>query len=372
MDLRACPLIEFTRALFYGDMSLKNAPIILGVESSCDETAVCLLQDQVVLSAQLFSQIALHSAWGGVVPEIASRDHVRRCLILIDQALKEAGLQKDDIDLIAYTAGPGLLGALFVGACVARGLAFALRKPYVPIHHMEAHLLVPLLESNVAPPFAALLVSGGHSQFYGVKAIGEYELVGETLDDAAGEAFDKVAKILKLGYPGGPALSALAAEGEASFDLPRPMCDRPGFDLSFSGLKTATLQLVQRLEAEGVLQDRLADVAASFQLAVVDTLVRKSERVLRYLEVNTLVVAGGVSANQCLRQALEARAIKRDWKIVYPRLDWCTDNGVMVAYAGWHALRRGLMQTDQLSPLGVRARWSMQSLSPSLKNEDKR
>ena len=338
--------------------------LVLGIESSCDETAVCLLRNGEVVSEQLFSQIPMHRLWGGVVPEIASRDHVRRCISLVDQALQESGLEKEHIDLIAYTAGPGLMGALFVGACVARGLAYALNKPFIPVHHMEAHLLVPLLESpTIKPPFAALLVSGGHSQFYAVNAIGDYELIGETLDDAAGEAFDKVAKILGLPYPGGPALSALAESGTAVFKLPRPMCDRPGFDLSFSGLKTATLQLVQKLQLQGEFEARKADIAASFQEAVVDTLARKSRRVLQHLGFDTLVVAGGVSANQRLRQVLSSMSEKYDYQLVYPRLDWCTDNGVMVAYAGWHAWQRGQKQQAQhLDSLGVRARWPMSEL----------
>ena len=345
--------------------------VVLGIESSCDETAVCLFKgsrDDVTLSGQviaeqLTSQIKLHQKWGGVVPEIASRDHLRQCILLVEKALKQAIIHKDEIDLVAYTAGPGLMGALFVGACVGRSLAFALQKPFVPIHHMEAHLLIPLLDMpELQPPFAALLVSGGHSQFYNVQGIGQYQLVGETLDDAAGEAFDKVAKILGLPYPGGPSLSALAEQGSPCFKLPRPMCDRPGFDLSFSGLKTATLQLVKRLEAEDQLDACRADVAASFQEAVVDTLARKAKRVLAHLGLDTLVIAGGVSANKRLRARFAELADSQKLSMIYPRLDWCTDNGVMVAYAGWHGWHRGRFSANHHQSLNVTARWPLASL----------
>ena len=350
---------------------------VLGIESSCDETAVCLykgprklLENQQmqqphggVLAEPLFSQIELHQKWGGVVPEIASRDHLRKCLSLIDTALQEAQLSKEDIDVIAYTAGPGLMGALFVGSCIGRSLAFALNKPFIPVHHMEAHLLVPMLdEPALKPPFAALLVSGGHSQFYGVKNIGDYQLMGETLDDAAGEAFDKVAKMLDLPYPGGPSLAALADQGEPAFKLPRPMCDRPGFDLSFSGLKTATLHLIEDLKAKGELEARKADLAASFQEAVVDTLFRKAKRVLKELNMKTIVLAGGVSANKRLR-ALFQTLEPKGYKIHYPRMKWCTDNGVMVAYAGWHAWHRGFAQHDHTVPLAVTPRWPLSDLT---------
>ncbi len=347
---------------------------VLGIESSCDETAVCLLQGSLshdkahpnavaVLSEPLFSQIELHRKWGGVVPEIASRDHLSKCLSLIDQGLNDAGLEKQDIDLIAYTAGPGLMGALFVGACVGRSLAFALDKPFIPVHHMEGHLLVPLLdEPSLKPPFAALLVSGGHSQFYAVHDIGKYELIGETLDDAAGEAFDKVAKMLDLPYPGGPSLAALAADGEAKYPLPRPMCDRPGFDLSFSGLKTATFHLIEDLKQKGQLESGKADIAASFQEAVVDTLYRKAKRVLKHTGMKTLVVAGGVSANQRLRALLSEIERKPDHKVFYPRLKWCTDNGVMIAYAGWINWIAGAANQDHAAPLSVTPRWPLSNI----------
>lgn len=353
----------------------RKSLIVLGIESSCDETAICLLRAEnpasmgnksqpVVLAEPLFSQVNVHEEWGGVVPELASRDHVRWCLRLIDEALKTAQLKKTDIDLIAYTAGPGLVGALFVGACVARGLAFSLSRPFVPVHHMEAHLLVPMLDNpSLQPPFAALLVSGGHSQFYGVSKVGQYELIGETLDDAAGEAFDKVAKMLGLPYPGGPALAALANEGTPKYHLPRPMCDRPGFDLSFSGLKTATLQLVRQLNSSDNSGLTRADIAASFQAAVVDTLLIKSERVLKHLRFDTLVVAGGVSANVVLRQGFTSLAEKRNYHIHYPRLRWCTDNGVMVAYAGLQRFYAGYTSSDHGAPLGVKARWPMIELN---------
>lgn len=347
------------------DSQAPGQPVmVLGIESSCDETAVCLYSSaEGVVAEQLFSQIDLHQIFGGVVPELASRDHLRRCLLLIDTALQSAGLDKSAIDCVAYTAGPGLMGALFVGACLGRSLAFALQKPFIAVHHMEAHLLVPMLDTPVIkPPFVALLVSGGHSQFYLVRAIGDYELIGETLDDAAGEAFDKVAKMLGLAYPGGPALAALASTGQPLFHLPRPMCDRPGLDLSFSGLKTATLQLIHGLERSGELDLRKADVAASFQEAVVDTLCRKAKRAIKMCGVSQLVIAGGVSANLRLRQAMRDLTQRQRCEVFYPALDRCTDNGVMVAYAGWHAWQQGRIQHDHNLPVGVKARWPLTSV----------
>ena len=252
------------------------------------------------------------------------------------------------------------MGALFVGSCVARSLAYAWQCPFIPVHHMEAHLLIPLLDlPDLKPPFAALLVSGGHSQFYKVSDIGDYTLVGETLDDAAGEAFDKLAKMLGLEYPGGPAVARLAEQGTARFPLPRPMCDRPGYDLSFSGLKTAARNLIESLRSNETLDEAIPDICASFQAAVVDCLVRKSTRVLKDHHLKQLVVAGGVSANLHLRSTMAALAAKKSWSIDYPRLAWCTDNGVMVAYAGLHKYARSEFSHDHAEPLGVKARWSL-------------
>jgi len=359
------------------DLPPPDVVTVLGIETSCDETGIALYRSEsnglnsissqlhrgTVLAERLSSQIELHRDFGGVVPEVASRDHVRKCLNLVDQTLDQAGIMPHDIDLVAYTAGPGLLGALFVGSCLARSLAFAWSRPYTRVHHMEAHLLVALLEmDSLKPPFVALLVSGGHTQLYRVEALGQYELLGETLDDAAGEAFDKVAKMLGLGYPGGPALGKLATRGRARYKLPRPMCDRPGLDFSFSGLKTATLQLVMKLQALGELDRARADVAASFQAAAIATLVFKATRAMQQTGLKNLIVAGGVSANSLLRQEL-SQLSSRGLTVFYPRLDWCTDNGVMIAYAGWHALQRGQVSTDHCAPIGVRARWPLFEVS---------
>ncbi|MFI2811830.1 tRNA (adenosine(37)-N6)-threonylcarbamoyltransferase complex transferase subunit TsaD [Microbulbifer sp. JSM ZJ756] len=341
---------------------------ILGIETSCDETGVALYDsERGLLEHALFSQVDLHADYGGVVPELASRDHVRKLLPLVRQVMERSGTAPADLDGIAYTAGPGLVGALMVGACAGRALAYGWGVPAVEIHHMEGHLLAPMLEEKPpAFPFVALLVSGGHTQLVDVRGLGEYELLGESLDDAAGEAFDKAAKMLDLDYPGGPRLAALAEKGDAArFTFPRPMTDRPGLDFSFSGLKTYTLTTVRdHALADGLPDDQTcADIAAAFQEAVVDTLVIKCRRALKASGRKTLVVAGGVSANKLLRERLE-KALARDGaEVYYPRQEFCTDNGAMIAYAGYLRLKAG-----QQSGLGVevRPRWPMTELEGGL------
>ena len=308
--------------------------LILGIETSCDETGVALYDTEAgLLGEALHSQVELHALYGGVVPELASRDHVRRLLPLARQALSQAGRGLSDVDLIAYTQGPGLGGALLVGASVAAGLGLALDRPTVGIHHLEGHLLSPLL-SQPAPafPFVALLVSGGHTQLMRVDGVGRYELLGETLDDAAGEAFDKTAMLLELGYPGGPALARLAEAGDPSaYDLPRPMLHSGDLDFSFSGLKTSVLT---RVKAEGPLDERRrADLAASFQAAIVDVLAAKCLAALRKEGLETLVVAGGVGANRRLRERLVEAAREEGYEVHFPPLRLCTDNGAMIAFA---------------------------------------
>jgi N6-L-threonylcarbamoyladenine synthase len=332
---------------------------VLGIETSCDETGVAVYDTAAGLRAHaVYSQIALHAEYGGVVPELASRDHVRKLLPLIRQTLAEAGLTVEEIDGVAYTAGPGLVGALLVGAGVARALAWALDVPAVGVHHMEGHLLAPLMEdASVQPPFVALLVSGGHTQLVAVDAIGRYRLLGETLDDAAGEAFDKTAKLMDLPYPGGPQLAALAEQGRPGiFKFARPMTDRPGLDFSFSGLKTQVL--LKWRDSDHSAQTR-ADVARAFEDAVVDTLAIKCERALDAVGCDTLVVAGGVGANQRLRAKLQTMAERRGGRVSFPRPVFCTDNGAMIAFAG--ALR---LQAGQRSDAAVRVtpRWDMATL----------
>src|SRR5210317_1359328 len=301
--------------------------IVLGIETSCDETGVALYDSDAGLrSHALFSQVAIHAEYGGVVPEIASRDHVRKLLPLINQCLREATLERTDIDAVAYTAGPGLIGALLVGTATGRSIAMALGVPALAVHHMEGHLLAPMLEADPPEvPFVALLVSGGHTILIEVQAIGEYRILGETLDDAAGEAFDKTAKLLGLGYPGGPALARLAEHGDPDrFSFPRPMTDRPGLDFSFSGLKTHT----RNLWLNGDQDDQTrADIAAGFQKAVVETLLIKCCRAMQHTRAQQLVISGGVGANQSLRQTLQRAGKKHGWKVSYPRLEFCTDNG---------------------------------------------
>ena len=330
--------------------------IVLGIESSCDETGVALYDTEKGLLAEaLHSQVDLHAVYGGVVPEIASRDHIRMLLPLIQQVMSEAGIDKPDA--IAYTAGPGLVGALMVGGGMANGLGLAWGCPVIPVHHMEGHLLAPMLEDDPPEfPFLALLVSGGHSMLIGVERLGDYRLLGTTLDDAVGEAFDKTAKLLGLGYPGGPALAALAEEGDdAAFDLPRPMLNRPNFDFSFSGLKTAVMLEVRKAEAAGRLADCRADLAASFQRAAVDTLIGKSIKAARAEGFRRIVVAGGVGANRLLRKEMAERF---DGEVFYPRLAFCTDNGAMIAVAG--AMR--LAEADAANEIKAQARWSLDTL----------
>ena len=310
---------------------------VLGIETSCDETGVAIYHPQKgLINHVLHSQIIMHSEYGGVVPELASRDHIRKLVPLINQTLSESNLQKTDINAIAYTAGPGLIGALLVGAATAQSLAWTWQIPAIAVHHMEGHLLAPMLEENAPEfPFIALLISGGHTLLVKVEAIGEYELLGQSLDDAAGEAFDKTAKMLELDYPGGPKLSALAIQGQASIKFPRPMTDRPGLDFSFSGLKTFALNTINA--SNKTFQEK-ADIAASFQEAVADTLAIKCKRALQQTGLKRLVVAGGVSANQQIRSCLSEMVIKEQADIYFPRPEFCTDNGAMIAYAGYQRL----------------------------------
>ncbi|WP_114418123.1 tRNA (adenosine(37)-N6)-threonylcarbamoyltransferase complex transferase subunit TsaD [Marinospirillum perlucidum] len=340
--------------------------LVLGIESSCDETGLALYDtDKGLLADALFSQVELHEVYGGVVPELASRDHLRRLTPLVRQVMKQAEKSLQDLDAIAYTAGPGLIGALLTGASLARALAFALEIPALGVHHMEGHLLAPLLEAQPPGfPFVALLVSGGHTQLIQVKALGDYQLLGESVDDAAGEAFDKTAKLLDLGYPGGPRLAKLAEAGRPDrFDFPRPMTNRPGLDFSFSGLKTHTLTCVRQLQSQAELseQDR-ADIAWAFQDAVVDTLTIKCKRALKQTGYKRLVIAGGVSANLALRERLEKTLKGQGAEVFYPALQYCTDNGAMIALAGALRLQAGQQDSEQLPPL--RPRWPLVELPP--------
>jgi N6-L-threonylcarbamoyladenine synthase len=338
---------------------------VLGLETSCDETGVAVYDSERGLLAHvLYTQIALHAEYGGVVPELASRDHVRKLLPLINEVMAASGSTAADIDGIAYTSGPGLIGALMVGASMGRSLAYAWDVPAIGVHHMEGHLLAPMLEANPpAYPFVALLVSGGHTQLVKVDALGEYELLGESIDDAAGEAFDKAAKMLDLDYPGGPQIAKLADQGnDGRFKFPRPMVDRPGLDFSFSGLKTATLTTVNaNKQANGLPDDQTcADIANAFQAAVVDTLVIKCKRALEQTGMKTLVIAGGVSANKKLRADLDASLAKIGAKVFYARHEFCTDYGAMIAYAGCQRLLAG--QHEGLA-INVKARWPLNTLS---------
>jgi len=316
---------------------------VLGIETSCDETGVAIYHaERGLINHILYSQIEMHSEYGGVVPELASRDHIRKLVPLIKQLIQESGLTSADINGIAYTAGPGLMGALLVGASTARSLAWTWNIPAVAVHHMEGHLLAPMLEDNPpAFPFVALLISGGHTLLVQVNGIGSYLLLGESLDDAAGEAFDKTAKLLGLSYPGGPKLSKLAEQGHPQIKFPRPMTDRPGLDFSFSGLKTFALNTINA--SEKTAQDK-ADIAAGFQLAVAETLTIKCKRALQQTGLKRLVVAGGVSANSQIRALLTEMTIKEQAQIYFPRLEFCTDNGAMIAYAGCQRLMLGQQQ----------------------------
>ena len=332
---------------------------VLGIETSCDETGIAIYDGELgLLSHVLYSQIPLHADYGGVVPELASRDHIRKTIPLIKQALHEANCDASSIDGVAYTAGPGLAGALLVGAAIGRSLALAWGKPALAVHHMEGHLLAPMLEETPPLfPFLALLVSGGHTQLVAVEGIGRYELLGESIDDAAGEAFDKTAKLMGLDYPGGPLLAKLAVQGDnKKYKFPRPMTDRPGLDFSFSGLKTSAANVIAK---EGSSAQVQADIAASFQQAVVDTLVIKCERALQQTGYKRLVIAGGVSANTSLREQLAALLKRRGGAVYYPRKEFCTDNGAMIALAGYYRLAAG--QQQDLT-IGVTPRWPMQEL----------
>lgn len=332
---------------------------ILGLETSCDETGVAIYDtEQGLLAHALHSQIALHEVYGGVVPELASRDHVRRILPLVRKVLADANISGKDLDGVAYTAGPGLIGALLVGVSVGRSLAYGWNIPAVAVHHMEGHLLAPMLETPAPKfPFIALLVSGGHTMLVQVEGMGNYKILGESLDDAAGEAFDKTAKLLDLGYPGGSALSVLAEQGNSKrFRFPRPMTDRPGLDFSFSGLKTFA---VNTFKKEGDGEQTKADIAYAFVDAVVDTLGIKCKRALQQTGIKTLIAAGGVSANSQLRERLADVCARESAEVFYPRPEFCTDNGAMIAYAG--ALR---LQAGAGEGLGFwgKARWSLREL----------
>jgi len=334
--------------------------IVLGIETSCDETAVALYAaERGLLGHALYSQIELHARYGGVVPELASRDHVRKLLPLVQQVVDSSGIKMSEISGVAYTAGPGLVGALLVGATTGRSLAWAWGVPAVAVHHMEGHLLAPMLEPDPPLfPFLALLVSGGHTLLVEVDGVGRYRLLGDSVDDAVGEAFDKTATLLGLSYPGGPALASLALKGTAGrFRFPRPMTDRPGLDFSFSGLKTFALNTWR--ESGQTDQDR-ADIARAFEEAVVDTLLIKCRRALVQTGLKTLVIAGGVGANQRLRERLGELMTSEGGRVCYPRPEFCTDNGAMIAYAGYRRLQAG--QHESLS-IKAMPRWSLDDLS---------
>lgn len=331
---------------------------VLGIETSCDDTGVALYDtEKGLLAHALYSQIKTHKEYGGVVPELAARDHIRKVIPLVDAVLEQAKCDASSVTAIAYTSGPGLAGALLAGSAVAKGLAFSWGVPAVGVHHMEGHMLAPMLEDKAPEfPFIALLVSGGHTLLAEVKAVGEYEILGQTLDDAVGEAFDKTAKILGLGYPGGPIISKVAEQGKPGrFKFPRPMLDRPGMDFSFSGLKTFALNTV---ENELLDEQTIADIAYAFQDAAVDTLCQKCKRAIQHTGSKRLVVAGGVGANLRLRAELKAMMEKMQGEVFYPRIEFCTDNGAMIAYAGAQRLHQA---TDDLS-FQVKPRWSIEDL----------
>ena len=336
--------------------------LVLGIESSCDETGIALYDtENGLLAHALHSQVEMHAEYGGVVPELASRDHIRRVLPLTEVTLKEANKTLQDIDAIAYTQGPGLSGALLVGTSFAESLAFSLQIPTINVHHLEGHLLAPLLEENPPEfPFVALLVSGGHSQLMRVDGIGEYELLGDTLDDAAGEAFDKTAKLLGLGYPGGPALSKLAQTGKPNFKLPRPLLNSGDLNFSFSGLKTSVLTLVN--QHQPLDETTKADIAYEFQEAVTEVLTTKCMNALRETGLDNLIVSGGVGANAKLREKLNAATKRKLCKVSYPRLEFCTDNGAMIAFAG--AMRLSAMNKDGSKnySFSVKPRWNLSEL----------
>lgn len=339
--------------------------IVLGIESSCDETGIALYDtDKGLLSHALYSQIALHAEYGGVVPELASRDHIRRIVPLLEQAFEKASLTPQDVDAIAYTKGPGLAGALLVGSSVASSLGLALNKPLIGVHHLEGHLLSPLLASKPPVfPFVALLVSGGHTQLMCVDGVGRYELLGETLDDAAGEAFDKSAKLLGLPYPGGPEISLLAEKGNPEvFHLPRPMLHSKDLNFSFSGLKTAVLTTLKK-QGDFPSEQVKADIARAFVDAIVEVLAAKCALALRQTGLKQLVVAGGVGANRQLRAALNGMAAKRRYQVFYPELEFCTDNGAMIAFAGAMHLMQNPDAAQKDYAFTVRPRWPLEELT---------
>ena len=358
-------MYEFLASLALITILTRREPLkVLGIETSCDETGIAVYDsDSGLIGEGLYSQVQIHARFGGVIPELASRDHIRKTLPLIKQVLGESGLSKTDLDGIAYTAGPGLVGALLVGASVGRSLAMGLEIPAIGVHHMEGHLLAPMLESDPPDfPFVALLVSGGHTQLVKVDGIGQYEVLGESLDDAAGEAFDKVGKMLGLPYPGGPNVARLATKGVGDmFKFPRPMVNRPGLDFSFSGLKTSVRNTIAANSIDGNLETQMAaDIAKGFEDAVVATLAIKCKRALEYTGLSRLVIAGGVSANVQLREVLDSTVAKLQGSLFYAEPKYCTDNGAMIAYAGCRRLMAG-----EKSDLGieVRPRWSLESLS---------
>lgn len=332
---------------------------VLGIETSCDETGVAVYDsEQGLLAHAIYSQ-AVHADYGGVVPELASRDHIKKCIPMIKQLLTDAGIDTDSIDGVAYTAGPGLIGALLVGATIGRSIAWGWQVPAIAIHHMEGHLLAPLLEERRPEfPFTALLVSGGHTMLVDVKGVGNYKILGESIDDAAGEAFDKTAKLLGLGYPGGPEVAKLAQQGDPQrFQFPRPMTNRPGLDFSFSGLKTFTMNT---LKSENDDQQTRADIACAFEEAVVDTLAIKCKRALQQTAHDTLIIAGGVGANRKLRQRLKQLTAQLNKQVFYPKLEFCTDNGAMIALAG--CIRLQASQNNDLA-IDAFSRWSLEQLS---------
>ncbi len=330
--------------------------LVLGIETSCDETGLALFDSEKgLLGHTLHSQVDLHEAYGGVVPELASRDHIRLILPLLETLFKKTGVKKETIDAIAYTQGPGLSGALLVGSSLAEALAFSLQIPTIQIHHLEGHLLAPLLEKDAPTfPFLALLVSGGHTQIIHVKKMGQYEIIGDTLDDAAGEAFDKTAQLLGLGYPGGLALSLLAEKGKSHFDLPRPLIHTKDLNFSFSGLKTAVLHLIRT--QENLTDEIKADVAFAFQEAITDVLAKKCLHALNQTNLKQLVVSGGVGANKQLRQKLKTELTQKNYEVFFPRLEFCTDNGAMIAFAGAMRLETSLKRDLSFS---VKPRWQL-------------
>lgn len=354
------------KQFFYTGIKIRMTKI-LGIETSCDETGIAIYDSEVGITAhQLYSQVKMHGEYGGVVPELASRDHVRKIIPLVDATLKEAGITHSELSAIAYTQGPGLIGALLVGATIGQSLAFAWNLPSIGIHHLEGHLLAPMLEeSKPEYPFLALLVSGGHTLLVDVKGLGKYEIIGESIDDAAGEAFDKTAKIMGLDYPGGPLLAKLADKGlDIGVRFPRPMTDRPGLDFSFSGLKTFA---ANKIAASDHSEQSKADIARAFQEAVVDTLAIKCKRALKQTGRKALVVAGGVSANISLREKLAELMNQFSGQVYYPRTEYCTDNGAMIAYAGYCHFAKDKPEKPSSYPIKVHPRWP---LSDALVNKN--